>query len=187
MISAAKTSESRSGGFTLIEIVMVLAITAVVMGGAIGLMVFSSDERALRKASGEIELMAKKARTLSILHQTPYSLEFSEGAIRLVPLAQAGMDEKKGYSFRKNDPAPKTAEADEDRQIKLDSGMALSFRHWNSTEWLTTAKKNVHIWRFDPDGICEPISIRLALGDSWAMDTFHPLTASIRESEFEGR
>lgn len=187
MISAVRTTKPRAGGFTLIEIVMVLAIAAVMMGGAVGLMVLSSDERALRKASGKIELMAKKARTMAILNQTAYSLEFSEGAIRLVPLAQAGMDGKKSFSFRKNDPDPKTADADEDRQIKLESGMTLSFRHWNSTEWLTTGKKNVHIWRFDPDGICEPISIRLALGDSWGVDTYHPLTATIRDSEFEAR
>jgi prepilin-type N-terminal cleavage/methylation domain-containing protein len=187
MISAVRTTRPQGAGFTLIEIVMVLALAAVIMGGAVGVMVYSSDERALRKASGQIELLAKKARTLSILHQTAYSLEFSEGAIRLVPLAQAGMDGKKGFSFRKNNPDPKTADADEDRQIKLESGMTLSFRHWNSSEWLSTAKRSVHIWRFDPDGICEPISIRLALGDSWAVDTFHPLTATIRDSELEVR
>nr|MCU0749294.1 prepilin-type N-terminal cleavage/methylation domain-containing protein [Akkermansiaceae bacterium] len=97
MISAAKTSNPRHrrAGFTLIEIVMVLGIAAIVMGGAVGMMIYSSDERVLRDASGEIEMLAKRARTTSILQQTPYALEFREGIVRLMPLAQAGRDEKK--------------------------------------------------------------------------------------------
>ena len=78
MTSAAKTTESRRG-FTLLEIVIVLAIAAVIMGGAVGMMVYSSDERVLRDASGEIEMLAKRARTTAILQQTPYALEFRQG------------------------------------------------------------------------------------------------------------
>ena len=50
------------------------------MGGAIGMMVYSSDERVLRDASGEIEMLAKRARTTAILNQTPYALEFRGSA-----------------------------------------------------------------------------------------------------------
>ena len=57
------------------------------MGGAVGMMIYSSDERVLRNASGEIELLAKRARTTAILQQTPYALEFREGIVRLMPLA----------------------------------------------------------------------------------------------------
>ena len=74
---------------------MVLAIAGIVMGGAVGFMIFSSDERALRNASGEIELMAKRARTIAILQQTPYAVEFREGRVNLLPWAQAGMQDKK--------------------------------------------------------------------------------------------
>ena len=74
---------------------MVLAIAAVIMGGAVGMMVYSSDERVLRDASGEIELLAKRARTTAILQQTPYALEFREGVVRMMPLALAGREEKK--------------------------------------------------------------------------------------------
>lgn len=187
MISAARTTKPQGRGFTLIEIVMVLGIAALMLGGAVGMMVYSSDERALREASGKIELMAKQARTMSILHQTPYALEFNEGAIRLLPFAQAGMGEKKGLLSRIKDPQPKAADASEDSQIDLDGGITLAIRHWNASEWLTTSKKNVHVWRFDPDGICEPISIRLVSGNSKSVDTYHPLTATIRDNELEVR
>ena len=66
MISAVKTTDRRRG-FTLIELVVVLAIAAAVMGGVAGLMVYASDEHSLRRASGEIELLAKRARVTSMM------------------------------------------------------------------------------------------------------------------------
>ncbi|MES2658284.1 MAG: prepilin-type N-terminal cleavage/methylation domain-containing protein [Verrucomicrobiota bacterium] len=186
MILAARTNKPRRG-FTLIEIVMVLAIAGVVMGGAVGLMLFSSDERALRNASGEIELMAKKARTISILHQTPYALEFREGSVNLLPLAQAGRDEKQLSRQRNQIEEPESGGTNENRRFQLQAGMGIAIRHWNSDKWLTAAKNTVHVWRFDPDGLCEPISVRLTLNKSWAVDSFHPLTASITDSELEAK
>jgi prepilin-type N-terminal cleavage/methylation domain-containing protein len=182
MISAAKTTESRAG-FTLIEIVMVLAIAAIVMGCAVGLMIFSSDERTLRNTSGEVELMAKRARTIAILHQTPYSLEFSEGKVRLLPLAQAGQD----FANRRTLGRDRPEATPEDRQIQLHGGMKLFVRRWNSDKWLPTDKKAFQVWRFDPDGLSEPVSVRLTLGESWSEDVYHPLSASIRESHLEAR
>ena len=183
MISAARTTEPQRG-FTLIEIVMVLAIAAIVVGGAVGLMIYSSDERNLRNTSGEIELMAKRARTIAILNQTPYALEFREGVVRLLPLAQAGLSEKKN---RRNESEAEGGNADENRQLNLENGMAVLIRRWNSEEWLPTVKQAVHVWRFDPDGLCEPISVRLALDKSWSEDIYHPLTATIRDSQLEAR
>lgn len=180
MISAARTNKPQRG-FTLIEIVMVLAIAAIVMGGAVGLMISSSDERVLRNVSGEIELLAKRARTIAILNQTPYALEFREGVVRLLPLAEAGLNLKKGEL------EAEIAAADSSRQINLDSGVEISIRRWNSEEWFNTAKNSVHVWRFDPDGLCEPISVRIALDKSWAEDSYHPLTATISDSALEAR
>lgn len=186
MTSAAKTNNA-SRGFTLIEIVIVLAIAAIIMGGAVGVMVYSSDERVLRNASGEIELLAKRARTIAILNQTPYALEFREGTVRLLPLAQAGLDEKKLKRSIFTDDNSKAASTDQNRQLTLDNGMELRIRRWNSDDWLSTTKNTVHVWRFDPDGLCEPISVRLILGKSWSEDTYHPLTATIRDSQLEAR
>jgi len=180
MISAVRTTKPQRG-FTLIELILVLAIAAIVMGGAVGLMISSSDERALRNVSGEIELLAKRARTIAILNQTPQALEFREGVVRLLPFAQTGVDLKKGELEMQ------TASTDTSRQVNLDSGVEISIRRWNSEEWFKTEKKAVHVWRFDPDGLCEPLSIRITLDKSWAEDTYHPLTATIRDSQLEAR
>lgn len=187
MTSAAKTSKSPAG-FTLLEIVIVLAIAAVVMGGAVTFMIFSSDERALRNASGEIELLAKRARTTAILQQTPYALEFRQGIVRMLPLAQAGQDEKRTAGGKRiGGVIEEETPGAEKRFYQLDGAMRLSVKRWDSNEWLPTLKNSIHIWRFDPDGLCEPLSIRIALDKSWAEDTYHPLTATIRESLLEAR
>ncbi|MES2474877.1 MAG: prepilin-type N-terminal cleavage/methylation domain-containing protein [Verrucomicrobiota bacterium] len=186
MISAARTNK-RSRGFTLIEIVMVLAIAGVVMGGAVGFMVFSSDERALRNASGEVELMAKRARTISILQQTPYAMEFREGRVNLLPWAQAGQQDKKSKRYVFTEDTEAAGKGDKNSQYVLPPEMTISVRRWNSDEWHTTQKNAVHVWRFDPDGLCEPISVRLDLNKSWVIDTFHPLTATISDTESETR
>jgi prepilin-type N-terminal cleavage/methylation domain-containing protein len=185
-ISAAKRRSESRQGFTLLEMVIVLVITALIMGGAIGLMVYSSDEHALRTASGEIELLAKRARTTAILQQTPYALEFREGMVRMLPLARAGRDEKRTLGGRRSGGEPEETEG-ESWELALENNMQVLIRRWNSEAWLPTGKNAVHVWRFDPDGLCEPISVKLTLDKSWAQDTYHPLTATIRGSELEAQ
>ncbi len=186
MISAAKTTK-RPHGFTLMEIVVVLAIAAILMGGAVSMMVFSSDERLLRDASGEVEVLAKRARMTAILQQTPYALEFREGVVRMMPLAQAGQDEKKTAGGHRIGGEPVAQTASEGREYVLKDGMNVLIRRWNSEQWFTTLKDVVHVWRFDPNGLCEPISVKFTLENSWAEDSYHPLTATIRDSILEAR
>jgi prepilin-type N-terminal cleavage/methylation domain-containing protein len=185
MTSAVRTT-NHSRGFTLLEIVMVLGVAAMVMGGAVGLMIYSADERTLRDASTQIELLAKRARTISILQQTPYALEIRAGIVRLMPLARAGADEKTAAASRTFDDDEAQA-LEDDRQVVLRDGMEISIRRWNSDKWFSTGKNTLHVWRFDPDGLCEPVSIRLNLEKSWSEDTYHPLTATIRDSQLEAR
>jgi hypothetical protein len=167
---------------------MVLVIASIVMGGAVGLMVFSSDERVLRNASGEVELLAKRARTTAILLQTPYALEFREGIVKLMPLAEAGRVEKRTVGGHRIGGEKVEEEGGGERwEYQLEDGMEVFVRRWNSSEWLPTRKDAVHVWRFDPTGLCEPISVRLALEKSWAEDTYHPLTATVRENLLEIR
>jgi type II secretory pathway pseudopilin PulG len=171
-----------------LEIVIVLVIASVVIGGAVGVMVYSSDERALRNASGEIELLAKRARSTAVLLQTPYALEFREGVVRLMPLAEAGRIERRTSGGRRvgGDEVP-TGRA-ERWDYPLEEGIEAYVRRWNSKEWLAARGENsVHVWRFDPTGLCEPLGVRLTVNKSWIEDSYHPLTASIRESEMEAR
>jgi prepilin-type N-terminal cleavage/methylation domain-containing protein len=189
MTSTARTS-SKPSGFTLIEIVMVLAISTMLLGGAVAYMVFSGDERELRDVSGQVELLAKRARTTAILQQTPYALEFRPGIIRLLPLAEAGRDEKEtalGQSIGGEKVEFSGPNGPVHDEIALDPSMFSFVRRWNAQDWLPMSDRIVHVWRFDPDGLCEPLGVRLTIGRNYIEDTYHPLTASIRETALEVR
>lgn len=188
MTSAAKTR--KTAGFTLIEIVMVIAIAAVIMGGAVGFMVFSSEGRSLRDASGEVELLAKRARTAAILFQTPYAVELRSGVIRLMPLAEAGRRDTNrrtvgGHKIGGETEAPTTG--GDHYEYTFPEGTEVFIRRWNSNDWLPSGGDSIHIWRFDPNGLCEPLSMRYVYGSSWLIDTFNPLTGAIRDTEYEIR
>ncbi len=179
MTSTARNCK-RSGGFSLIEIVIALTIAAMVLGGALAVMKVSSDEYALKKASGELELIAKRARAAAILQQRPYAVEFSQGVVRMMPLSQIELsdmmlDDGNG------------GVDDEGWELTLDNGMEAKVRRWNSDDWISFGKNSREVWRFDPNGLSEPISVQLQLNESAATMEFNLLTAAIREVEYDIR
>lgn len=173
--------------FTLLEIVIVLAVTALIIGGAITTVILSSSERKLTDASSEIELLAKKARTASILHQTPYAIQFHPGHVSIRPFAETmevnrttALGNEIGGTTVEENPRPTLRE-----EIEIDPDISLSIRHWNTEAFLVPTENLIPVWRFDPDGLSEPLTIRLTMGTSYAQDTYHPLTATIADSELE--
>lgn len=174
-------------GFTLIEIVIVLLVIGVITAGVIATIAINDSERALTTQSSEIELLAKKARTVAILHQKPYAIEFHPSSLKLVPFTQSGNNER--TTAQGNEIGGTSSESSQRASVQetigIDSDIQLTIRHWNTTAFLTPDDKNVPVWRFDPDGLCEPITVRLVMENSYAQDTYHPLTATIADSELE--
>lgn len=174
-------------GFTLLEIVIVLLIIGVVTGGSIAAMLANSSEKKLGNASSEIELLAKKARTASILNQTPYAIEFHSGYVRLLPFSEASEIERTtalGNSIG-GEAVEQEGRRSVHQEITIDEDIILTIRRWNTSEYITPDETTVPVWRFDPDGLSEPLTVRLTLGTSYAQDTYHPLTAAIADSELE--
>jgi len=175
------------------ELVMVLAIAAMVTAGAIGLMVFSSSERKLKHAAADVEVLAKRARSISQLQQKPYALEFLPGQIRLLPFAETVGDQGRMPSGRlvggqrAEESSTAGAVAPIHDTLELDPDLVLSVRRWASDAWQKPSERHPQVWRFDPDGLCEPIGVRLALDGSWIEQEFHPLTASVRDFSSEIR
>lgn len=187
MTCPPKTDRAQ-GGFTLLEIIIVLAISGLIVGGAIATVVLASSQRKLTLASSDIELLAKKARTSAILHQTPYAIEFHPGFVRLLPLSEASEIQRTtalgnaigGTSSNEENAPPRARE-----EIEIDPDLSLTIRRWNTEKFLTPTENFVPIWRFDPEGLSEPITVRFSIDESYAQDTYHPLTASIANSELE--
>ena len=154
-----------------------------------GLMVFSSSKRQLERKSGEIEVFAKRARTIAQLQQKPYALQFLPGKVRLLPFAEASGSESLmpsgrpvgGKRVTEQESEPSAVVAPVYDEISLDSDFGVFIRHWASDAWLPMNERQPQVWRFDPDGLCEPLGVRLTLGDSWVEQIYHPLTASVSD------
>jgi len=175
-------------GFSLIEIVIVLALIALLAAGGLGIMALSSSERALRGTSADVEGMAKRARTVALLQQKSYALEFRPGHIRLMPYAEALAATGDGNQTNSggSDAAAVDAQFEPVHEERiLDDGIEVLLRRWASDKWLALDERHPQIWRFDPDGLCEPISVHVGLNGSWIEDEYHPLTAGIRDSHSE--
>lgn len=193
MTSVARTNNRHAGGFTLLEMVIVLLVIALLGGSAVGLMLISDDERALNRASVEVEVLAKRARTVAALQQRPYALEFTNNRVSLMPLAEASLepgDREKALLAQ-----AEQAEANPDLVVKgfapvhagweLDADMRIFVRRWATEEWIPVSGELREVWRFDPEGFCEPVGVRIERGKSWKESEFHPLTGGIRDSSME--
>jgi prepilin-type N-terminal cleavage/methylation domain-containing protein len=190
MISARRTNDPAAAGFSLLEIVVVLVLIAVLAGGAIGLMVSSDDERTLKGASVEIEALAKRARTVAALQQRPYALEFTDNSVGLMPLAEAMIEpEQREKAAALIEAAGEEDAGDDFTSVHAgwaaESGTRLFVRRWASEEWIPIDAKTRQVWRFDPEGFCEPVGVRLQMENSWMEVEFHPLTGSIRSTAKE--
>ena len=169
------------------EIVIVLVVIAVITGSAITALVINSSQHTLPTQSGEIELLAKKARTAAILHQTSYAIEFHQDSIKLLPFSQAYSTEGSTASGNPigGTSSEQTSKANLQETITINPKIKLTIRHWNTAAYITPTDSIIPVWRFDPDGLCEPITVRLTLDNSYAQATYHPLTANIADSELE--
>lgn len=185
-------TQRRASGFTLLEIVVVMAIIGMAMGGAIALFVVSSSERQLKNAAADMELLSKRARSLAMVQQTPYAITFFDQSARLSPLVEAGYTDEQLEDRRELEQdalkaggvAPKYSPV---RETVDFSEFALSVRRWGSVNWTGMRRKDPQVWRFDPNGICEPVGVRLEYEDGWIEMEFHPLSAGIRDQSMEAR
>jgi len=175
-------------GFTLIEIVIVLLISALVVGGAIGVMTLSSDEYALKKASRELESMAKRARATAVLKQVPYALEFTPGMVRLMPWADASGDELlRDLDLLRGEQEDRGDSQAVRWELSLDNGMQSKLRRWDSDEWIVMSDGTRQLWRFEPSGLCEPIGLELLLDEGRIFMEFNPLTGAINEVIYQNQ
>ena len=71
-----------------------------------------------------------------------------------------------------------------------EDGMVFGVRRWGSDDWIVfNNERNRMVWRFDPEGLCEPISVRIEIddGESWLEQDYHPLTAAVRDFSMEAK
>lgn len=184
MISAVRrTSEVQQAGFTLLEMVVVLSISMLIIGGALSKLYFSRDEAKLTDAYQSVEVLAKRARTISTLQQRPYALELRDKTVSLMPFAEAALEsgdredllevlsEDEGYSDDLDYTDEEQIERPSEQSSVRDSWVAepemmVYIKRWATAEWVPLTQRERHVWRFDPSGICEPVGLRFEIDGS---------------------
>lgn len=193
MTSAARTERRSPAGFTILEVVIYLGVAIALIGLGVATVYLSGDKRKLTGGIGEVELMAKRARSVATLQQKPYALEFHERGVGLLPFAEAMIDPGERESFyAERERAAADFMGDDgggDGLVRdewlMEEGMILRVQRWGDAQWIEISPRRRQVWRFDPGGVCEPVGVRLELGDSWTEVIFHPLTASVADEASE--
>lgn len=142
--------------FTFFEIIIVLAIIAVVFVATIPLIGPSLRERKLRDAAQEIQGIVRTER----------SLAQSSGERRVVEVRPTGFFEKIGGRAALL-PLPKNAK--------------MSLRMAGGSAW---EKPSGQPWEFSPIGMVTPYSVRLEDGDSWLEFDVDLLTGRVADERY---
>lgn len=153
---------SLKGGFTLLEMIVVLAIMGLLTTFFAVSFFDSSEDDGLRKVAAELRTAAQKASRLSETYGGDFYLFLDRSGFGL------------GESMRVED----SGETALDYSLPKDIRMKL--RRYGDEAWIDP--KNF-AWGFPANGICEPLAIRLERGRSYVEMSFNGLTGRV-EREF---
>ena len=159
MISGRNKAGRRAGGFTLLEMLAVMAIMVIMLGIASFAIRQAAPEPSVRKPGDELVRLAKTAVRASAIQGRGFSVAIDKGGFTLLGAEDAQRD-----------------------RISIPKGMKIHIKRWGAREW---EEADGHRWWFGSQGLCEPLSVRLAAKDSALMLKFTPLTGTPSEEELE--
>ncbi len=148
------------GGYTLLEILMVLAIMSLLVGAAVPMVTGFSREQRLRDVARELLIFAKTARTDAMT--TGQATEVVFGA-KAIGLRRPGDKEEPSET------------------MQPPAGIKVTLRPFGEDK---VQKRDGQRWIFQPTGLCEPLTIIITEGESYLEIDFDPLTAGISEERY---
>lgn len=156
----------RSGGFTILELVIVMVIMALLMGLAVVNFDGVDAERDLRRPASELQRMTMEAVRRSGLWERPQVIVF----------------DSKGFSMRyRNDANGRSEKSDKavwHRRVDIAPEVKLTLRRFGTQKFAPAAGQRISI---APGGLCEPLTARFEKGASWLEITLDPLSGSVSE------
>lgn len=143
------------GGFTLLEMMMVIALIAIVFAVMVPLTSASSRERKLRAAAGSIEEMVRAQRADAQ----------NDGRRRIVDVQPRGFFEHGGKQ----------------NQVLGAPAAEAFYVRAPGEKW---EKPIGQAWEFSPAGMVTPLSVRLEQGDAFIEMDFDMLTGRVAEERY---
>lgn len=149
----------KQSAFTLLEIVMVLAIVSLLIGAAVPEISSMMLAEKLKAPARELEAMAVTARCNALAEQRPYQIILNQAGFRLErPGGKAPMQE-----------------------FHMAKDVVFEMASWPEEKW---GRPESHIWYFPPSGLCEPIRVMFRKGDSYFMQKYSAVTGWDQEESF---
>lgn len=149
----------KTGGYTLLEIALVVAIIGMIVGVAVPMTSGFMREQRLRDVVRELLVLAKTARADAMTTGRASEVIF----------------EKKEFGLRR----PGDEEPSE--IVSLPEGMSYVLIPFGAEK---AVRPKGQRWVFQPAGLCEPLRMRVEEGDAWMEVSFDPLTASIDDESY---
>jgi prepilin-type N-terminal cleavage/methylation domain-containing protein len=172
---------AKQGGFTLVEIMIVLGILVLLATlGMRGQSIYSDNQK-LMNAADDLKYMAKKAWQRSVGEQRDWQIVIGERSLQLQAKGAAREEDQKLL-----DAADKALERKDGNEMKaLDPDMVYRIKRFGDTKWETPAFTS---WIFQNSGLCEPLQIQILRqrdGRQEAVEmAFDPLTGGATRTDF---
>lgn len=167
---------SRSA-FTLMEMLVALAIIAIIIAGSMIAVGALNDERKLRAPLNELRIMAKKSWARSMEEQRAWQIKLLPDRLVLEPKQPIHADDLKLFQ----DVDKELNRGSGQDVIKIDPEIRMEVRHWGEADWHVPRPD---AWVFEHSGLCEPINIRFISDYATIQVSFDPLTAAVANEEF---
>jgi type II secretion system protein H len=146
-------------GFTIMEIIVVMAIVIMMLGIASFALRQASPDPSVREPADELIQLAKTAVRASALQGRGFAVAF----------------DKQGFALTGADSGQRSRAA-------VPKGMKVHIKRWGGRQW---EEAEGYRWWFGAQGLCEPLEVRLAAKDSMIVMKFNPLTGTPSEEVLE--
>jgi prepilin-type N-terminal cleavage/methylation domain-containing protein len=175
MTSATGERSARCGGYSLFEVLIVLAIIAMFTGFFLIRFDDGANEEALNKAATDLKAAALKAKKRAYTFRRDQYILFNRGGFVLTespPLAEGAepiepREEGRGGSFNESYGVPSEA--------------TMELLPPGSKRW---TKEPGIVWTFRSSGLSDPMAVRFTMGKSYARLQFNVLTGLAQEEIF---
>ncbi|HSJ01556.1 MAG: Tfp pilus assembly protein FimT/FimU [Verrucomicrobium sp.] len=161
---AGRIHPAQRGGFTLLEMTVVMFIMCLLVGLCVYSFAGLTAEDELRRPATELQRMTMEAVRRASLHEKSQLIIF----------------EPKGFAIRyKSDPDGIRRQEDQQtwvRRVSTPPTMKMLLRRWGSEKFVPAPGQRLVI---ASSGLCEPLTARFELNGSWLEITLDPLSGRV--------
>jgi len=172
----------RGGGFTLIEIMMVVGILGMVLAMGMPAFIQSIRRDPLRQAVSDIEAACTKARAAAILRGSPVELVIHAegGQVNVVPARDDNADQTASSVEALGQPAEPSADNAASQSpvfsARLNEDVAVTLLYVNLKDQMAAEETRVH---FYPNGTSDEFTIILQFGNELRKISLEVVTALV--------